>query len=190
LLILILYENCFRVVNIAYINEIADLCKYKGIDVKEVIAASSTKPFGFMAFEPGHGIGGVCLPQNPYFLMKNLDNAEKTLPILSKSITVLNNRPYCNAYKIKYDNIFFIGVGYKKNQMLTAYSPALTLYNELLHRNKKVYLYDPLNNINSDFDFTLDNLLKYDCIILGNKMDCIDYKILEQYKKHKEVIEY
>jgi len=185
-----LYENCFRVVNIAYINEIADLCKYKGIDVNEVISAASTKPFGFMRFYPGYGIGGYCLNNNPHFLMHTVDNAEKTLPILSKSITVLNNRPYCSAYKIKYDNIFFIGIGFKKNQMLTAYSPALTLYNELLHRNKKVYLYDPLNNINSDFDFTLDNLLNYECIILGNQMDCIDYKILEQYKKHKEVIEY
>jgi len=185
-----LYENCFRVVNIAYINEIADLCKYKGIDVKEVVIASSTKPFGFLSFCPGFGAGGFCIPQNPYFLMNKLDNAEKMMPILSKSINVLNNRPYNTANKITHDNIFFIGTGFKANQALTAFSPALTLYNELLHKKKNIFLFDPLNNINKDFEFTLDNLLKYDCIILGNKMDCLDYNILEQYKQYKEVIEY
>jgi nucleotide sugar dehydrogenase len=184
-----LYENCFRVVNIAYVNEIADLCKLNNINVGEVIAASSTKPFGFMSFYPGFGVGGSCLPQNPYFLMNNLENPEQTMPILNTSINILENRSRKRAFEINHDNILFIGIGFKPNQTLTLFSPALDLYNELIKLKKKVFLYDPLLNINQDFDFSIDNLLKFDCIIIGNKMDCLDYKIINLYKQQKEVID-
>jgi nucleotide sugar dehydrogenase len=185
-----LYENCFRVVNIAYINEIADLCKSNNIDVNEVIQASSTKPFGFMPFTPSFGVGGFCLPQNPYYLMNNIKNPELDMPILNKSINILNERPYKKALDIIYDNILFIGIGFKPNQTLTAFSPAFTLYNELLKNKKNVTLYDPLLNINSNLDFNLSNLLNFDCIIIGNKNDSLDYKIINQYKLQKEVIEF
>lgn len=185
-----LYENCFRVVNIAYVNEIADLCKNHCIDANEVIAASSTKPFGFMSFNPGFGIGGFCLPQNPYYLMNNIQNPELVMPILNSSINILNERPYKKALDITYDNILFIGIGFKPNQTLTAFSPALTLYNELIKIKKNVTLYDPSLNINSNLDFSLDNLLNFDCIVIGNKLDLLDTTILNQYKQNKEIIEY
>ena len=185
-----LYENCFRVVNIAYVNEIADLCKSHCIDANEVISASSTKPFGFMPFTPGFGVGGFCLPQNPYYLMNNIKNPELEMPILNKSINILNERPYKKALDIIYNNILFIGIGFKPNQTLTAFSPAFTLYNELLKNKKNVTLYDPLLNINSNLDFNLNNLLNFDCIIIGNNNDLLDYKIINQYKLQKEVIEF
>lgn len=185
-----LYENCFRVVNIAYVNEIADLCKSHCIDANEVIAASSTKPFGFMSFNPGFGIGGFCLPQNPYYLMNNIKNPKLEMPILNSSINILNERPYKKALDIAYDNILFIGIGFKPNQTLTAFSPALTLYNELIKIKKNVTLYDPSLNINSNLDFSLDNLLNFDCIVIGNKLDLLDTTILNQYKQNKEIIEF
>lgn len=185
-----LYENCFRVVNIAYVNEIADLCKNHCIDANEVIAASSTKPFGFMPFNPGFGIGGFCLPQNPYYLMNNIKNPELEMPILNSSINILNERPYKKALDIKCDNILFIGIGFKPNQTLTAFSPALTLYNELLKIKKNVTLYDPSLNINADLNFTLDNLLNFDSIVIGNKFDSLNTNILDEYKHYKEIIEF
>lgn len=185
-----LYENCFRVVNIAYVNEIADLCKKHNIDANEVIKASSIKPFGFMPFNPSFGIGGFCLPQNPYYLMNNIKNPDIEMPILNTSIKFLNDRPYKKAQSINYDNILFIGIGFKPNQTLTAFSPALTLYNELLKNKKNVTLYDPSLNINKDLDFTLKNLLNYDCIIIGNKMDSLNMNIINEYKLQKELIEY
>ena len=185
-----LYENCFRVVNIAYVNEIADLCKSHCIDANEVIAASATKPFGFMPFNPGFGIGGFCLPQNPYYLMNNIKNPELEMPILNSSINILNERPYKKALHITCDNILFIGIGFKPNQTLTAFSPALTLYNELLKIKKNVTLYDPSLNINADLKFNLENLLNFDSIIIGNSFDSLDYSIINQYKQKKEVIEF
>jgi nucleotide sugar dehydrogenase len=105
-----LYENCFRVVNIAYVNEIADLCKQHNIDANEVIKASSTKPFGFMPFNPGFGIGGFRLPQNPYYLMNGIKHPYLDMPVLNTSINILNERPYKKALDIIYDNILFIGI--------------------------------------------------------------------------------
>ena len=60
----------------------------------------------------------------------------------------------------------------------------------MINSNKNVFLYDPLLNINKDFDFSINNLLKFECIIIGNKMDHIDYKIINLYKQTKEVIEF
>ncbi len=127
-----LYENCFRVVNIAYVNEIADLSTKFNINFEEVLSASSTKPFGFMPFYPGFGIGGFCLPQNPYYLMHNVSNPLEQMPILSKSINILNNRPIKKANQfMKYTNILIMGIGFKAGQTITAFSPSLTIYTEL-----------------------------------------------------------
>jgi UDP-N-acetyl-D-mannosaminuronate dehydrogenase len=122
--------------------------------------------------------------------MNNIKNPELEMPILNKSINILNKRPYKKALDIMYNNILFIGIGFKPNQTLTAFSPAFTLYNELLKNKKNVTLYDPLLNINSNLDFNLNNLLNFDCIIIGNKNDSLDYKIINQYKLQKEVIEF
>jgi len=182
-----LYENCFRVVNIAYVNEIADLCKSKNINVHEVIEASSTKPFGFMPFHPGFGIGGFCLPQNPYYLMNDIKNPKKDMPILTESINVLNERPKKRAQDLQYKNMLLIGIGFKADQTLTAMSPSLELYNNLLKENKKVTLYDPSLNINADLEFTVENLKQYDNIIIGCNNSYIDHKVLDLYKEFGNV---
>jgi nucleotide sugar dehydrogenase len=176
-----LYENCFRVINIAYINEIADLSQKHNINFQEIRDASNTKPFGFMSFYPGFGIGGNCLPHNPYYLMHGLQDYKKELPILYNSINSLNNRPVIKAKKfIKFNKIIIIGTGFKPNQKLCSMSPTLTLYNELKKQKKNVLIF---NNI---LKLTLDYIKKFDCVILGSQyIALIDNLIIKTYKLSK-----
>lgn len=179
-----LYENCFRVINIAYVNEIADLSKQHNINFDEVMTASSTKPFGFMPFYPGFGIGGFCLPQNPYYLMHNLNNINNKLPILSKSIDILNKRPLKKAKKlIKYNNILVIGMGFKKDQTITAFSPTLKIYKYLKEKKKQITLYD--TDIDKKKYNSLEYLNTFDCIILGYIPKEFDSNLLKKYKQNK-----
>jgi nucleotide sugar dehydrogenase len=139
-----LYENCFRMVNIAYVNEISDMCDAHSIDAREMIKASSSKPFGFMPFSPGLGVGGHCIPVNPYYLLKN-----GSLPVLHYSTKVMEMRPKLKAIQIvnhysHADKILVIGIGFKKGECLTTNSPGLALYQELYKLNKQVTVYDPL----------------------------------------------
>ena len=137
-----------------------------------------------MPFYPGFGIGGFCLPQNPYYLMHQLKNPEVEMPILSKSINILNNRPIKKAYHfMKYNNILIMGIGFKAGQTITAFSPSLTIYKELKYNNKNVTLYDIDNNKEK---YTLEYIKQYDCIIIGyipedfNKGILFDYQ-MENY---------
>ena len=181
-----LYENCFRMVNIAYVNEIADMCNNMGINSQEMIKASSTKPFGFMPFYPGIGIGGGCIPCNPYYLFKNGD-----LPVLQLATQLMADRPEKKAYEIisKYPskNYLICGIGFKKGESLLTNSPSLQLYYQLLYLFKHVLVFDPFvqnqTTFKIDFITTLDaKYLKsnnYVVIIVHN------YNILffEEYSK-------
>jgi len=104
-----LYENCYRVVNIAYVNEISDMCIEKGINPIEMINASASKPFGFMPFYPGLGVGGHCLPYNPYYLMNDTE-----LPILKNCINNLEQRPSEKAKELvenhNFDSVLVVGL--------------------------------------------------------------------------------
>ena len=84
-----LHENCYRMVNIAYANEISDACRKHGIDPREMIEAAATKPYGFQPFYPGLGVGGHCIPVNPFYLLTN----NKDLPILERATKLMWNRP-------------------------------------------------------------------------------------------------
>jgi len=173
-----LYENCFRVINIAYVNEIADLSKLYNINFKEVINVCKTKPFGFMSFYPGFGIGGNCLPQNPYYLMHGLNNSKEQLPILYNSINFLNQRPLLKAKQfINFKKIIIIGLGFKPNQTLTILSPILVLYKELKHYNKDVTIFDKLN-----FNLSLEYIKQFDCLIIGHQYHSLS--------DHKDIISY
>ena len=172
-----LYENCFRVVNIAYVNEIADLSQKYNINFDEVIKASATKPFGFMSFTPGFGIGGFCLPQNPYYLMHGLNNASKNLPILYNSINYLNKRPLIKAEQFsKFNKILIIGMGFKKDQSVTAFSPTLKIYDELKNKNKHVTKLDETKN------YQLSDLKNYDCLIVGYLPKLFNEDLLLKYQ--------
>jgi nucleotide sugar dehydrogenase len=139
-----LYENCFRMVNIAYVNEISDLCGKYSIDSKEMISASSTKPFGFMPFQPGLGVGGHCIPVNPYYLLRN----GASLPVLEKSLTLMEQRPREKARELLTEhptakNVLVCGIGFKRGQSLLTNSPGYALYKELT-KTCNVTVYDPV----------------------------------------------
>lgn len=136
------YENCFRLVNIAYVNEVADACEAHGIDVSEMITASATKPFGFMKFHPTLGVGGSCIPENVrYFLEHN------RLPLLQFASMAVVNRPALKAQELvrqfpKANRFLVVGIGYKCGQASTANSPGLAFADELVRLGKRVALHD------------------------------------------------
>jgi len=190
-----LYENCFRMVNIAYVNEISDMCNNIGIDVHEMIHASSSKPFGFMPFQPGLGVGGHCIPVNPYYLFVN-----GSLPVLNYSTKQMEHRPKLKAMQLAntyHDSqfILLVGIGFKKGESLTTNSPGLALYHELLRLGKDVTVYDPCVQAHSpnvlgspsqvEFleTFTHKSIDKFDLIILNHSLDKQHETILQLYSK-------
>ena len=114
-----LFENCFRLVNIAYVNEIADACQTHGIDPYEMVEASGTKPYGFLKFTPGLGAGGPCIPANPYYLLINNE-----LPLLEGATVANRERPALKAAHLLQSypvaaRILVVGVAFKPGQSLT-----------------------------------------------------------------------
>lgn len=190
-----LYENCFRMVNIAYVNEIADMCENMGINTSEMINASSTKPFGFMPFYPGLGVGGHCIPVNPYYLFKS-----QQLPLLKYATNLMEERPKQKAVEIikRYgntNNILLVGIGFKKGESLLTNSPGYSLYKELCKMDQNVTVYDPLvqNNymkrdINFLSAFRLETLQEYNLIVVNLKMDLYEDSIVKSYEKMGGVV--
>lgn len=193
-----LYENCFRLVNITYINEISDACKKHGINVDELIHAASTKPFGFMPFSPSLGVGGSCIPVNPYYLFHNCE-----LPFLKMAIDTASKRPIDKASLFMIDDIkegdrvLFVGIGFKPGQGLTLYSPAVSfvdrIYSNICSDNKQYIVYDPLvNKINSKHTYNMletknwqssyiDSMFDVVCLLVTHP--CIDLKVLQGLKR-------
>lgn len=187
-----LYENCFRVVNIAYTNEIADMCRDLRINTNEMISACNTKPYGFMSFNPGLGIGGKCLPHNPYYLMKD---QKYSLPILQQSSSFLELRPYVKACDIlknqEFKRILILGLGFKTGESEIFNSPSVCFAYSLIKCNRFVKCYDPtvqktvLPKFANFIDFIhLDNYNvnyineNFDTVIITIKQTDIDYTIL------------
>jgi UDP-N-acetyl-D-glucosamine dehydrogenase len=145
------FENTFRAVNIALVNELAIMCRRLGISVWEVIAAAATKPFGFMPFYPGPGLGGHCLPSDPHYLSWKLrlsgyeprfiafaDEINRQMPgyVVQMVVDALNDR----ARSVRGARILILGVAYKANVADIRDSPALEIINAL-HRKGAVVAY-------------------------------------------------
>jgi len=186
-----LLENTFRTVNIALVNEISMVCKALKIDVWDVIAAAKTKPFGFMPFYPGPGIGGHCLTTDPIYLgwkailhgfkSEFIELAQKinsSMPhYVYKMIETALNK------KIKGAKIFVLGVAYKKDVNDIRESPALDLIKILKKNGAKVYYSDPFVPyvfINGDKIFSCsinDKVLKMsDCVVITTEHSAFDYR--------------
>lgn len=149
-----LLENIFRSVNIALVNELKILASRMGIDIWEVIEAASTKPFGFKAFYPGPGLGGHCIPIDPFYLSwkaRGLDfdahfieyagqvNTNMPQYVISKTADALNSRGKC----FKDARILVLGIAYKKDSDDVRESPALKLLEILKSKGAEVYYNDP-----------------------------------------------
>jgi nucleotide sugar dehydrogenase len=175
-----LYENCFRLINIAYTNEMSDLCELKGINPLEMINACATKPYGFMKFTPGLGVGGHCIPINPYYIL------DKNTPILKMAVNQTEFRVVKKANEIKekgYQKVLIIGTAYKPGQTSTENSPGLKLFKELQKNNIYTKLYDPLVIQTDDYlefnNFTKEYISKnFDHIVVATKQHNVNYDIL------------
>ena len=149
-----LFENIFRSVNIALVNELAIMCRRLGLSVWEIIDAAATKPFGFMPFQPGPGIGGHCLPSDPYYLswrarmmgyearfIAFADEINRGMPgyTLQLAIDALNDlgRP------LKGSRLLVLGVAYKAGVGDVRDSPAVEIIDALALRGARVDYADP-----------------------------------------------
>jgi UDP-N-acetyl-D-glucosamine dehydrogenase len=155
------YENTFRMVNIALANELSQICDKLDLDVWDIIDAASTKPFGFMKFTPGPGLGGHCIPLDPYYLswkMRTLSFKTKLIELageinsfmpsytVNKIGTKLNN----NNKSFKDSKILLIGIAYKKDIDDLRESPALEIINLLQNNGSIVEYHDPFCPILED----------------------------------------
>jgi len=149
-----LFENTFRSVNIALVNEFAIMCRKLGISVWEVVAAAATKPFGFMPFWPGPGLGGHCLPSDPYYLSWKIrmegyeprfitfaDEINRHMPayVVQLVTEALNDR----ARAVRNSRVLVLGVAYKPNVADTRDSPALEIIEMLAAKGARVAYHDP-----------------------------------------------
>ncbi len=147
-----LLENTFRAVNIGLVNEIAIICNKLSIDVWEVIEAAATKPFGFMRFLPGPGLGGHCIPVDPHYLSWKLKTLDYTARFIELAAEINSSMPHYVVNKISEAlneqrrcfngaTVLLLGVAYKRNVGDVRESPALDIIQDLLSR-KAVVLYN------------------------------------------------
>lgn len=180
-----LLENIYRCVNIALVNELKLLCLRMGIDIWEVIQAASTKPFGFHPFYPGPGLGGHCIPVDPFYLSwkaKEFDFQTRFIELAGEVNTAM---PYhvvnsvasaLNKHKkaLNGSKVLVLGVAYKRDIDDLRESPSLTIIEELQRQGAEVSYNDPYfpkvgqgRKYNLQMTCTpLDNLGKYDCILI------------------------
>jgi len=176
-----LLENTFRAVNIGLINEVALMCDRLDIDVWEVIQAASTKPYGFMPFYPGPGLGGHCIPLDPYYLAWKLRMLNYTARFIALAGEVNASMPQhvvgmivdaLNARRLSVNGarILVIGVAYKPNVGDIRESPALDVLHELRERGAVLFYNDPFIAKLDLGDWSLASSELSDAFL--NAMDC------------------
>ncbi len=150
-----LLENTFRAVNIGLANEVLLMCETLGLDVWEVIDAAATKPFGFMKFTPGPGIGGHCIPKDPLYLAWKLKTLKYTARFIELAESVNSSMPAYWVGKVqdalndagkplKGSKVLVLGVAYKPNTSDVRESPALDIIHLLQEKGAEVAYHDPL----------------------------------------------
>ena len=200
-----LLENIFRGVNIALVNELKMLADKMGIDIWEVIDASSTKPFGFMPFYPGPGLGGHCIPIDPFYLSwkaKEYDFSTRFIElageintgmpnyVVSRIIDGLNMKGKC----LKTSKILVLGVAYKKDTDDKRESPAVEIISLLKDKGSRVDYHDPhipsFSGMRHYPDLSMrsismkkDTLKKYDCVVIITDHSMYDYSWIVKNSK-------
>ena len=192
-------ENTYRLVNISLINELALLCGKMNIDIHEVIDAASTKPFGFHPFYPSPGIGGHCIPLDPFYLnhiAKKYDfdltmietaghiNMRMPYYMLNKISGILNN----NSKSIKNSNIFFLGVAYKKDISDSRESPALKMIELCIAKGANIKYHDPYikkiklsnNKVFNSIVLSEKTLKDSDCVVISTDHSIFNPDIIKE----------
>jgi UDP-N-acetyl-D-glucosamine dehydrogenase len=176
-----LLENSFRLVNISFINEFAELCRRLGIVAADVIDAAATKPFAFMAHQPGVGAGGTCIPTMPRYLLDAARQSGLEMPILQDAVTgneriierVADHlRELLSAAGIKRGTVLVVGASYKPNYPDARASAALAFARGLA-RHHSVVVYDPIvDTTNFPQDVALVRSIpetKFDAVVIALK---------------------
>jgi UDP-N-acetyl-D-glucosamine dehydrogenase len=193
-----LLENIFRSVNIALVNELAQLCDRMRVDVWEVVEAAATKPFGFMSFKPGPGLGGHCLPVDPFYLAWKAREYDFYTEFIELAGKINENMPYFCLEKITRalnsaekavngSHVHLVGVAYKADVADLRESPALKLIELLRAEGADVSYHDPHvaelpeHGLRSeDLDGSLD---RADCVAIVTAHSAIDYAHLTDRAK-------
>jgi UDP-N-acetyl-D-glucosamine dehydrogenase len=184
-----LLENIFRGVNIALVNELAQLCERMGIDVWEVIEAAATKPFGFMSFQPGPGLGGHCIPIDPFYLTWKAREYGFYTEFIELAGKVNENMPYyCRSLvsqalnhgrqrSLSGSKVLVLGVAYKADIADTRESPALKLIELLRNAGAEIAYHDPFVPELDDVGLRSVELdpTAHDCVVIVTAHSQIDY---------------
>ncbi|MBN1608717.1 MAG: nucleotide sugar dehydrogenase [Polyangiaceae bacterium] len=201
-----LTENIFRGVNIALVNELKVVYERMGIDVWDVLDAASTKPFGFMRFNPGPGLGGHCIPLDPFYLtwkareygistrfIELAGEVNVSMPryVVDRLQEALNQR----EKPLKSSNVLVLGIAYKKDIDDPRESPSFELISLLLERGAKVAYHDPhipvapgmrswpnLPEMRS-VPLSADALGKFDAVLIATDHSAVDYEMLARHSR-------
>lgn len=199
-----LLENIHRAVNIGLVNEMKIVAEKMKIDIHEVIRAASTKPFGFTPYYPGPGLGGHCIPIDPFYLtwkareygvhtrfIELAGEVNSSMPqyVISKITEALNTR----EKSLKNSKILMLGIAYKKNVDDMRESPSVALMEILRDKGAKIEYADPYVPVFpkmrehkfdlSSVSITAESLKNYDCVVLATHHDNFDYDLILKHSK-------
>jgi UDP-N-acetyl-D-glucosamine dehydrogenase len=197
-------ENTYRLVNISLINELALLAGRMDINIWEVIEAAKTKPYGFQAFYPGPGIGGHCIPLDPFYLEYIAKRFNFDLTMINTAGNINNLMPYRIMNKISYalnryckalngSTVLFLGIAYKPDINDARESPALDVMNHVAHKGAKVLYHDPYIPTTVDhsgkewssIELTNNLLNSVDCVVITTNHRCFS---IDQIVKNSQLI--
>lgn len=199
-----LLENIHRAINIGLVNEMKMVADRMGIDIHEVIDAAATKPFGFVPYYPGPGLGGHCIPIDPFYLtwkalefgidtrfIRLAGEVNSRMPewVVEKTAAALNVR----GKALNASNILVLGIAYKKNVDDTRESPAVEIMELLKERGAHLAYSDPwvphfprMREHRFELDSTLlsaDTLAQFDCVLIATHHDKFDYELIRKYAR-------
>ena len=193
-----LLENTFRAVNIGLINELALMCNKMNLNIWEIIEAAKTKPFGFVPFYPGPGLGGHCLPCDPIYLSWKARTHGFDARLIELAAEINSSMPHhvvdritdgLNSQKkpLKGSKILIVGVTYKKDISDIRESPAFAIISSLIEKKAKIQYHDPLVpslkidelSLNS-IDLTKEIISSSDCIVIVTDHTVLDYKLIAE----------
>lgn len=193
------FENTFRAVNIALVNELALLCDRMEIDVWEVLDAANTKPFGIMPFYPGPGVGGHCIPLDPHYLEWKAKEFNFETHFIALAGEINRRMPEFVCTKIwrilnrlgvaaSVSKILIVGVAYKKNLSDCRESPAIVIFRELVRHGATVIYHDPwvphlaeVGLESASLELTPAQVAEVDLVVVVTDHDDIDYSMLVEH---------
>jgi len=200
-----IFENVFRSVNIALVNELAQLCHKMNVSVWEVIDAASTKPFGYMPFYPGPGVGGHCIPLDPYYLANKAREFDFHTRFIELAAEINEHMPHYVASRILETlndrgkslngaKILILGVAYKKDVEDVRESPSLKLLQLLREKGADASYHDPYipklqltQSSLASIELTKESLSSADCVVIATYHSC--YNINEVIAHSKLVFD-